>query len=320
MGDLEHNAAGSSHRPARRFVVVLAVLGAALVLAPVAMGMFSKAPAGAEMLTEFTPLMSAERLDGFSGHLDTIDAAVSELDAAGTPATNPEYAAFSTQWPVIDDDMSGLMDQVTDNLGNYQAMASLPSFRLFPWFFLVPGALVALVALVSLALGRWTRAAQVSVAAVGLGLVAIPLAFGMFSKGPKGGEMMNAFRDLETSENVARIQGYFSQMAVGQGSIRLQVVPALEKGGLSAAEVAREYPATTRLNEQWVPILIDMTPMIGAMSDNVDNYDAIRSMPPFSLFGWAFLVPGLIVVGLAVAAGPPRPLVPARPVTRGEPS
>lgn len=308
MIDLENNAAKSSRRSLRRYVVILAVLGTALAIAPIAMGMFSKAPAGAEMLTEFTPFMSSERLSGFSGHLETIDAAVTELDAAGTGATNADYATFSAQWPVIDDDMSGLMDQVTENLGNYEAMASLPSFTLFPWFFLVPGALVALVAVLTLVLGRWTRAAQVALGLVGVGLIAIPVVFGMFSKGPKGGEMMAAFRDLETTENVARIQGYFSEMAIGQGSIRLQVVPDLEKAGMTPAQIAEQYPATTRLNEQWVPILLDMTPMIGAMSDNVDNYDAIRSMPPFALFPWAFAVPGVIVLGLALAAGPPRRL------------
>ena len=47
-----------------------------------------------------------------------------------------------------------------------------------------------------------------------------------------------------------------------------------------------------------------MTPMIGAMSDNVDNYQAIKSLPPFPLFPWFFVVPGLLVAGLALASGP----------------
>lgn len=301
----------------RRFVVGLAVLGAALVLAPVLMGMFSEAPAGAEMLDEFTPFMSEHRLDGFSGHLGTIDAAVAELDAAGVRASNSDYSTFSEQWPAIDADMTGLMDRVHGNLDNYEAMASLPSFRLFPWFFLVPGAVVLLAAGVTLRLGRWTWAARASVALAAVSLIAIPLVFGMFSRGPKGGEMMRAFENLETTENVARIQGYFADMAVGQGAIRLQVVPALEAAGRTPAEVAEEFPATTRLNAQWVPILVDMTPMIGAMSDNVDNYDAIRSMPPFSLFGWAFLVPGVLVLALGAAAWRPRRASASVPLPEG---
>jgi hypothetical protein len=39
------------------------------------------------------------------------------------------------------------------------------------------------------------------------------------------------------------------------------------------------------------------------MSDNVANYGAIASLPPFPLFPWFFVLPGLIVAVLAVGAG-----------------
>ena len=44
--------------------------------------------------------------------------------------------------------------------------------------------------------------------------------------------------------------------------------------------------------------------MIGAMSDNVDNYEAISALPPFPLFPWFFVVPGLLIAGLALATRP----------------
>ena len=46
--------------------------------------------------------------------------------------------------------------------------------------------------------------------------------------------------------------------------------------------------------------------MIGTMSDNVDNYQAVAALPPFSLFPWFFVAPGLIVAGLAVGRRPRR--------------
>ena len=59
--------------------------------------------------------------------------------------------------------------------------------------------------------------------------------------------------------------------------------------------------------------------MIGAMSDNVANYRAVAALPSFSLFPWFFVLPGLLVVGLTVAAGShdsrsaePSPLLTAR--------
>ena len=65
-------------------------------------------------------------------------------------------------------------------------------------------------------------------------------------------------------------------MAVGQGAIRLEIVPALESSGLTPAADRRQFPAVATLDAQWVHILNDMTPMIGAMSDNVANYQADR--------------------------------------------
>ena len=47
-----------------------------------------------------------------------------------------------------------------------------------------------------------------------------------------------------------------------------------------------------------------MTPLIGVMSDNIDNYDAVASLPPFSLFPWFFVLPGLLVAALAFTIRP----------------
>jgi hypothetical protein len=124
---------------------------------------------------------------------------------------------------------------------------------------------------------------------------------------------MTAFQDIETTQNVQHIQGYFGSMAVGQGAIRLDIVPALEQTGLTQADIAQRFPALAALDTDWVHILNDMTPMIGAMSDNVTNYQAVASLPPFPLFPWFFVVPGVFVAGLAVAADTRRDAGPSRP-------
>jgi len=91
-------------------------------------------------------------------------------------------------------------------------------------------------------------------------------------------------------------------MAVGQGSIRLQIVRALHDAGLTDGQIATAYPAVTRLDRDWVGIIGDMTPMIGAMSDNVVNYDALAALPPFALFPWFFAAPGAVLIALVVVA------------------
>jgi hypothetical protein len=41
-----------------------------------------------------------------------------------------------------------------------------------------------------------------------------------------------------------------------------------------------------------------MAPMIGAMGDNVDNYLGVDALPPFDLFPWFFVAPGVLLVVL----------------------
>jgi hypothetical protein len=297
--------------------VVAAVIGLGLAAAPLLFGMFDRGPQGAVMMREFKPFMTDARLSGFQQHIRDIDAGVreaagpvaAELEGTGAAARQrygarfPSFAQFEDDWGPIDADMTSLLDTIQANAGNYQAVAALPSFELFPWFFVVPGLLVLALALVALAAPGSSRAARWALVAVGIGLVVAPFAFQMFDRAPKGGRMMTAFKTIETRKKVETMQGYFGTIAVGQGSLRLEIVPALRRSGLSAPEIARRFPDVSTLNRRWVAILNDLTPMIGAMSDNVDNYEAISALPPFPLFPWFFVVPGLSIVGLALAPG-----------------
>jgi hypothetical protein len=308
----------SGTRARRGALVALLVIGIGLALAPVAFKMFDRAPKGAEMMNEFKPFMTDARLSGFQGHIRNIDAAVHQTNGRVVVALEGHgeaaharfdkrfagFAQFHDEWPPINDDMSGLMTKIKSNAGNYRAMVALPDFRLFPWFFVIPGVILALLALIGLLVPRtWGPLRWVAVA-LGIGLVLAPVAFKMFDRGPKGAEMMSAFKTIETRKKVETIQSYFATMAVGQGSLRLEVVPALRREGLSKEQIARRFPDVQRLDERWIPILNDMTPMIGAMSDNVDNYDAIKSLPSFKLFPWFFVVPGLLIIGLALLRRP----------------
>ena len=307
---------GPEHRWA---VVVVALIGVGIVAAPFVFGMFSKAPKGAVMIGKFAPYMTSGRLHGYQRELSEINAGVRQTDTSvaaylnaagadprGFDAAHPDFAGFDEQWPAIDSKMTGLMDQVQGNLGNFQAVAALPSFKLFPWFFVVPGVLIVGVAAMSLLQpARWRRGRWVLVV-LGVGLIAAPAVFQMFQRAPDGGRMMTAFENIETTQNVQQIQGFFGSMAVGQGAIRLDIVPALEHTGLTHPEIAQRFPALATLDADWVHVVNDMTPMIGAMSDNVTNYQAVASLPAFPLFPWFFVMPGVLVTGLVVVAGTRR--------------
>jgi len=303
--------------PRRWATIALAVIGLALVAMPVVFDMFARAPKGAQMIQAFAPFMTNARLNGYHAEMSTIGGAVTDApkvaqrlyarapgSAQARFATEyPTFVAFEREWHGIYPDMTGMIDTIQHNLGNYDAVAALPSFTLFPWFFVIPGVIVlALLGLGIMRRARW-RSVRWALVALGLALVLAPAVFQMFSRAPKGGRMMTAFKTIETSGRVARIQGYFGEIAAGQGAVALELIPALRRSGESAAEISTDYPGLTTFDAQWVHILNDMTPMIGAMSDNVANYQAVAALPPFALFPWFFVLPGLLVGGVAAGGG-----------------
>ncbi|MCB0963285.1 MAG: hypothetical protein KDA98_08290, partial [Acidimicrobiales bacterium] len=121
-----------------------------MIAAPVAFQMFSRAPEGGTMIDEFEPYMTTAEIEQFRGYLDEIGAVQAEWNGALRPALESEGAvddgtqvqgvdAFAEAWPDIEADMGDLLDRMEANLDNYEAVAALPPFPLFPWFFVLPG-------------------------------------------------------------------------------------------------------------------------------------------------------------------------------------
>jgi hypothetical protein len=314
--------AGEAQASGRRWplLLVLAVAGV-LIAIPFATHMFDRAPKGATMVSDFEPYMRAERLDGFQRDVRQVDEYAQELRGKAPALLGretftqryPQTALFSQQWPDVNRTFTRLLGTIQANRTNYEAAAALPSFRLFPWFFVVPGALLALLALAALLAGGDARIPlRRATIALGIGLLLAPAVFQMFDRAPKGAEMVSAFKTIETRATVQKLQGDFGTIAVGQGAIKTDLVPALRATGMSDADIKRELPAAARLKDRWVEILNNITPMIGVMSDNVGNYQAVAALPSFSLFIWLFAVPGVLVIGLALLSGkrprkyPPR--------------
>jgi hypothetical protein len=267
--------------------VVAAVIGVGLILAPVAFQMFERAPKGGHMISGFRPYMNDAKIDAFRTHLTTIGAARDDASQLPPPriGTGPT-SVFVRTWPAIDADMSSMLDTMQANIGHYRGVAALPPFPLFPWFFVIPGVLIVGIA----ALMRRPAAA---LGALGVGLLLAPAVFQMFTRAPGGAAMIDDFRPFMTPAKVTRIQGYFLTIGGAEAELRRNIVPASSPGQL---------PHVETLNRQWPAISADMAPMIGAMADNVDNFQAVAALPPFGLFPWFFVAPGLLLIGLAFAA------------------
>ena len=296
----------------RTAAIASIVIGIALGMAPVAFRMFERAPHGGEMITDFEPYMNSATIEEFRGYLATIDVGLVDLavirddmlnaDAAGATTFDTTYssvAALRDTWPTIDADMTDLLDRMDRNLDNYRAVSALPPFAAFPWFFLVPGVMIAAVGVVMLRSSlsrRPNRAGWWALAALGAGLALAPVAFQMFTRAPLGGEMIDDFTPMMTVERVRDVQSHFITLGSGESQLRAALVPAATAAGVDTPMRITEFSTA------WPSMLQDFNPMIATMRDNVDNFDDVAALPPFALFPWFFVVPGLIVVALAASA------------------
>lgn len=296
-------------RGGTRAVVAVLVIGLGLALAPVGFQMFSRAPRGGDMLDDFRPYMNDQTITDFRSYIASIRAAEEESRAEILPVAGElgvdvpaPVVRWHEQWSAIDTEMSEMLDDIDDSLDEYRAVDALPPFALFPYFFLLPGLIGAGLAVWALRARRPHRALAVT-AALGLGLIAAPAVFQMFTRAPEGKQMIDTFRPLMTQEKVTRVQGYFVTIGAAEGLLRNQVLPGLEEA--AAAGDGVEMPQLEQVDGfvgVWPTMSNDMAPMIGAMADNLTAFEGIDALPPFSLFPWFFVLPGVLVVGLSVFA------------------
>lgn len=293
----------------RRPHVVIAVVGLLLVVAPLALGMFTRAAKGEQMLASFAPYVTQEQVDAFRGDFDVVDGArrnVLALQSSGSaPAGNyPNVDTFVADYPAIHTDLSAMLDTVEANLDGYRKLSELPPFGLLPFLFALPGTVLLITGLVGVrraGKGKRTRVQFGIAGAVGIALIAAPLAFGIFAKAPAGNEVVDGFEPILTHEHVREVQGYFVTLVGGQGELDSRYTKAVPPG----ADI-REIDALT---QRWQPMTAQFAGFIGAMNDNVENFDAVVAMRDSTKFlgfgafdglGWFFLVPGVAALGTAL--------------------
>jgi len=178
------------------------VIGVALIVIPFAISLPSKASAGQKMINAFAPIMApahvartvdyydntfvplksvavgaqqaASELPGMLsalGHaLHMSPTAVGHFLSSGFPAMGGLLSALPKLNGVFSQVPSGLafygplVHTMQANVGNYHQIASLPTFTLFTWFFVAPGALLVLLALPALLAARRRSPARAAAA------------------------------------------------------------------------------------------------------------------------------------------------------------
>jgi hypothetical protein len=179
----------------RVFYWPILIIGVLMIVLPFAISLPSKASAGQAMLDNFHPIMQPASVkvtvdlyentflelkpvatggiaaasevnglvQGLSTALHMTPTQLNQFLGSKYPAFAQLLASFPKLVPVFSQVGPGLthykplIDTMQANVSNYQQVDSLPSFRLFVWFFEIPGVLIAILALLGLVVGRRRR-------------------------------------------------------------------------------------------------------------------------------------------------------------------
>lgn len=171
-------------RQPKLFLWPILVIGVVLIVMPFAIGLPSKASHGQTMMDQFHPIMQPASVSSTVKYYEQTfvplrTVAVGGVQAAGeepaligafahqlhmTPAevgqfltrSFPAMGALLTNLPKLTpiftnvppglDHYLPLVRTMQANVANYASIDSLPNFRLFTWFFVIPGALLVLLA------------------------------------------------------------------------------------------------------------------------------------------------------------------------------
>jgi len=145
----------------RKVLWPVLVIGLALVIAPFALGMPGKTAAGQRMLNSFRPLMGAAHVDKTANYYNNVFVPLGAVATQFTgAAANPQMAEqlkplmpmLAPAMPIFKQVPAGLawykplVTTMQANVNDYASVDSLPNFNLFTWFFVIPGALLFLLA------------------------------------------------------------------------------------------------------------------------------------------------------------------------------
>jgi len=145
---------------ARKMLWPVLAIGILLIVVPFAFSMPSRTAAGDRMMSDFQPLMQAANVQKTADYYNNVFTPLGTVAKQFTAAaTNPQLQAqlkplmpmLQPVMPIFQQVPAGLawykplVTTMQANVQNYKSVNELPSFRLFTWFFVIPGILLVLL-------------------------------------------------------------------------------------------------------------------------------------------------------------------------------
>lgn len=295
----------------------LIVVGALLIVAPLVTVMFPRTIQGEAMIDAFRPYAAQVRIDEYREDLRVLaDARANVLalrEQGSQPGQFDRVDQFVRDYPGIDADITGMLAGIDANQENYRKLSSTTPFGTLPWLLALSGVVLigaGILGLRSVRHGKRGAIWQVAAALVGIGLIAVPIAGGLFQAAPAAQPLLDGFAPILTQEKVRTVQGYFVTLVAADGELDSRYV-----GAVRAAHPDADLAGITALQARWQPMTSRFAGLVGVLNDNVGNFDSVVALndstrplgfTAFRGIGWGFLIPGVLV--LAASAAGLRPL------------
>jgi hypothetical protein len=150
---------GRNRSRARSAVAVVVLAGVAVAAYPFVSSLTDGSRAGARMVEDLAPVMTAEQVSRLQADFVVLVQAVGQLDTAFRAVPQPDQPgvdiqALVTAWPTVSSDLADLVGTINDNLGNYDALDDLDGLvgglERFPGLLAVVGLATAALGLAAL--------------------------------------------------------------------------------------------------------------------------------------------------------------------------
>ncbi|MFT3899293.1 MAG: hypothetical protein QM728_03485 [Gordonia sp. (in: high G+C Gram-positive bacteria)] len=292
--------------------VALIVLGALLVVAPFALGLFAKVAAGQQLLDRFTPLLTEDSLARYDGDLRFLRGAADTVGTLGATyrvptGRYPGIAAYRADAADITDRGGRLIDDVRAGAGDFHRLAAVGGFDRLPLLLVAAGLAIAGGGVALLRSDdRGRRLGAVAAGLAGAGLIAFVATSGVLGIVGPADQLVSRFGPIMNEQQVRQLQSDFVTVVGAVGDV--------DTGYPGVPVAPADAAALNRLKAQWPQTSRDLADLVGQINDNIGNYRSLvqlgRLSPIPGVSGWQLvpavgLVAGAAALVLAFLAGRP---------------
>jgi hypothetical protein len=256
--------------------LVLLVLGTVLVVGPVVGGLFVKVASGQQMIDAFEPHLTVDQLGRYDDDLRTLRTGAAAVDVVykdqHIPAGRyPGLDAYRTDAPAIDQRATTLLERIRTAEPDYRRVASIGGFDRVPFLLVASGLGLAYAGGVLLGGRRQRSGGAVTLAlAAATALIAYPLVSDLSSGSRSGERLQDALAPVMTAQTVRQEQDDFVVLVTAVGE--------LDTAFRSEQHTGRAAADLNELVKAWPEVSSDLAGLVGAINDNISNYEALGDL------------------------------------------